>query len=455
MTRIRQFAVLGTAVLGMAAFQAQAKVSEAEAAKLGKELTPIGAEKKASADGSIPEWTGGMAPHGNLKSQWSDFDADLQKFSSEKPMYTITKANMATYKDKLAVGHQKMLERHPTYKMHVYKSQRNGAYPQAIYDATIKNATTAELAGGDPDALKGAKLGFPFPIPQSGAELVWNHRLTWRGEAVRRFNNQIIVQPNGTQLFTKLIEEVLFPYASIKNPGSFEAPDSVSIFYLSETVAPPRNAGQFILAWEHPGARSAWIYSPALRRIRRAPTVAYDNPYEGTDGNQFYDQVDMINGKLDRFTWKLIGKKEMIIPYNSAKINDHKLKYKDICKPGHVDQDLARYELHRVWIVEANNKPEVRHTFKKKVLYFDEDSYVPSLIDNYDQRDQYYKFQEGHTIYAPNVQTVGTVPELIYDLQTGGYFATALINEDVPNDFSVSFDKEYFTPDAVKKRTTR
>jgi hypothetical protein len=450
MSRLNKLAVLATAVLGLAAFPAQAKVSEAEAAKLGTELTPIGADPKANADGSIPAYTGGLPQKGDLaKIDTSD------PYASEKPLYTITKANMAQYKDKLSVGHQKLLERYPTYKMNVYVTKRDSAFPQAIVDATKKNATTAELVGGDTDALKGASLGFPFPIPGNAAEIIWNHRLKWRGEAVRRNNDQVIVQPNGNQLLTRLVEEVLFPYASIKNPGKFDAKDDVSIYYLSETLAPPRNAGQFILAWEHPGERSAWIYNPALRRIRRAPTVAYDNAYEGTDGNQFYDQVDMYNGKLDRFTWKLIGKKEMLIPNSSARINNFSLKYKDILKTGHIDQDYARYELHRVWVIEANNKPNVRHTYKKKMIYVDEDTWNVVMIDNYDQRDQFYKFQEGHLVYVREIQASTTVPEIIYDLQTGGYFATALVNEGKPNDLTVTFSKDYFTPEAVKKRTTR
>jgi hypothetical protein len=183
--------------------------------------------------------------------------------------------------------------------------------------------------------------------------------------------------------------------------------------------------------------------------------VAYDNPYEGTDGNQFYDQVDMFNGKLDRFTWKLVGKKEMYIPHTSARINSFNLKYKDMLPANHINQDLARYELHRVWVVEANNKPEVRHTFKKKVFYVDEDTWNVVLVDNYDQRDQYYKFQEGHLVYVREIMASTTVPEIIYDLQKGGYFATALINEGKPNDLTVNFSKDYFTPESVKKRTTR
>ena len=39
---------------------ALAKVSPEQAAKLGNELTPVGAIRAGNSDGSIPEWTGGM-----------------------------------------------------------------------------------------------------------------------------------------------------------------------------------------------------------------------------------------------------------------------------------------------------------------------------------------------------------------------------------------------------------
>lgn len=438
--------------LGLAASTASAKVSEEEAAKLGNELTPIGAVQAGNEDGSIPAWEP-YTPYGEeLKPEpeWIK-----PRFADEKPLYTITKANMAEYADKLSEGHKILLDRYDSYKMMVYPSHRDAAWPEFIYESTKKNATTAYLEDGDTDKLRAATQGFPFPIPGSGAEPWWNHRLKWRGNDVVRYNNQAIVQPSGDVLITKLIEEVKFVYANKDNPGTMNTGDDIFLYYLSETVAPPRNAGQFLLAWEHADYRSAWIYNPALRRIRRAPSVAYDNPYEGTDGQQFYDQVDMINGKLDRFTWKLVGKKEMIIPYHSGKINSPELKFTDITTGKHINQDLARYELHRVWVVEAENKPDVKHTFKKKVIYFDEDTWTAAMLDNYDHRDDYYKLQEGHVVCAVNIKACATVPEIIYDLQTGTYFATAMVNEDKPNDFSVTYDERHFSPNAVKKRTTR
>ncbi|MGH8529152.1 MAG: DUF1329 domain-containing protein [Nevskiales bacterium] len=433
-----------------------AKVAPEEAAKLGvtdTPLTPLGAERAANADGSIPAWTP-YTPVADLKPD-PVWPAEFDRYADEKPLYTITKANMAQYADKLSEGHKLLLQRYDSYKMNVYPSHRDAAWPDKIYEYTIANATKAELEGGDTDKIRNAEVGFPFPIPKTGAEPWWNHRLKWRGHNVVRFNNQAIVPLSGEIQLTKLIEEVKFIYANLEKPGKMNTGDDIFLYYLSETKAPPRIAGQLLLAWEHADFRDAWLYAPALRRIRRAPSVAYDNPYEGTDGQQFYDQVDMINGKLDRFTWKLVGKKEMIIANNSARINSPKLKYKEMLPPKHLNQDLARYELHRVWVVEANNKPDVKHTFKKKVIYFNEDTWTAAMLDNYDHRDQYYKFQEGHLGCLVTIRACGTLPEIIYDMQTGTYFATAMINEDKPYDFTPVYAEKNFLATEVVKRNTR
>ncbi len=450
--RVRHALHVATLGLALAAVPAWAKVTPQEAARLGSELTPVGAEPGANADGSIPAWSP-VKQSGALKGEFPT-DAALD---AEKPLFTITKANMAQYARLLTEGHKKLLSMYDSYKMNVYPSHRDVAWPAEVLEATKGNATTATLTGTD--IVEGAKLGFPFPVPKSGAEIVWNHKLKWRGENVRRYNNQLIVQPNGEFQLTKIVEDVKFYYASIKDPKPLTSTENMFIKYLSQTIAPPRMAGTFILVHEKGGTgnegRAAWLYSPGLRRIRRAPTVCCDNPYEGTDGHQFYDQVDMFNGVLERYNWKLVGKQEIFTGYHGNRLAGPKLKFKDIAKGKHLNQDLPRYEKHRVWVVEATLKPGTNHTFKKRVMYFDEDGWNIVAVDNYDARDQLYQFQEGHYILAPNILAGSTVPELIYHFNSGRYFITAAANEDKANDFTVDFDDGYFEAAAVQKRTTK
>jgi hypothetical protein len=273
--------------LALCAAPAAAKVTPEEAAKLGATLTPIGAEKAANADGTIPAWTP-IQQSGALKGEFPS-DAVMD---AEKPLFTITGANMAQYDRFLTAGHKKLLGMYDSYKMIVYPGHRVVTWPKEVEAATKENATTATLTGTD--TVEGARLGFPFPIPRSGAEVIWNHKLKWRGENVRRYNNQLIVQPNGDYQLTKIVEDVKFYYASLKDPRPLTGAENMFIKYLSQTLAPPRMAGTFILVHEKGGTgnegRAAWLYSPGIRRIRRAPTVCCDNPYEGTDGHQFYDQ---------------------------------------------------------------------------------------------------------------------------------------------------------------------
>jgi hypothetical protein len=445
--------LLCAAGLGMSAQQAAAKVTADEAAKLGKDLTPVGAEKAGNKEGTIPAWTGGRKKDGALSGEFPHDDA----IDGEAPLFTITHDNYTKYADKLTEGHKELLKRFTDYKMNVYPTHRTVSWPTEIYAATAKNATTCELQGTD--IPNDCTLGFPYPIPKTGAEVIWNHRLKWRGESVRRYNNQFIVQPSGDFQATKILEEVKFYYASIKNPKTMVSGNGEFLRYLSHTLAPPRLAGTFILVQEKSGSgddgRAAWLYSPGLKRIRRAPTVQYDNPYEGTDGNEFYDQVDLFNGALDRYDWKLVGKKEFYLPYNSDKIAGNKVKTTDLIRPKHLNQDLPRYELHRYWVVEANLKAGTNHTFKKRRFYVDEDSWNIEAVDDYDNRDQLYKFQEGHLFTAANILATSTAPELIYDFASGRYFITAAFNEDKPPDETVNFSDDYFTAASVQKMSTK
>ncbi|TLX69858.1 DUF1329 domain-containing protein, partial [Pseudomonas nicosulfuronedens] len=78
-----------------------AAVAPDEAAQLGKTLTLFGAEQHGNADGSIPAYDGGLptstAPAGFVK----DTGKWVNPYAEEKPLYSITAANMAQYADKL------------------------------------------------------------------------------------------------------------------------------------------------------------------------------------------------------------------------------------------------------------------------------------------------------------------------------------------------------------------
>ena len=120
-----------------------------------------------------------------------------------------------------------------------------------------------------------------------------------------------------------------------------------------------------------------------------------------------------------------------------------------------MDPIRTRYEPHRVWVVEATIKPGTSHTFTKRVMYVDEDTWNIVEEDDYDSRGNLFQFHEGNILWAPNIQAATTIPEVIYHLSSGRYFITAVFNEDKPVDLTAAFGPDYFTAASVQKMSTK
>jgi hypothetical protein len=431
---------------------AHAKVPQQEADKLKSELTPLGGEKAANADGSIPAWNGGLT---QAPPCFKPGQRYCDPFAQDQPKFTITAQNLAQYQDKLTPGQLAMFKKYPSYKMNVYETRRTAASPQHVYDATYKNALNAEL-GGNGEALVGAITGIPFPIPKTGHEPIWNHKVRYRGESVQRWNNQFATTTAGGYNHVKIREDVLFPYN--KKGATPDGLNNVILYFLQIVESPARLAGTITLVHETMDQikepRRAWQYNPGQRRLRRAPNVGYDNPGTAADGLRTNDQTDTYNGAMDRYSWKIVGKKEMYIPYNSYKLHDSKYKYKDIVTKNHINQDLARYELHRVWVVDATLKQGTSHIYARRTFYLDEDSWQIVLVDVYDRRNQLWRWQEAHTGMAYDKPFLAPVGETIYDMQGNRYLAQAFNNEDQEN-VEKEFTADYFSPGNVTKQVTK
>jgi hypothetical protein len=410
----------------------QAAVTAAEAARLGADLTPLGGEKAGNAAGTIPAWDGGLSS--SAKAGFPAFPAGghhPDPYAGDKPLFTITAANMNQYADKLTEGHKALLQAYKDYFLKVYPTHRSAAVPQRIYDATKRIATTANLAPGG-NGVTGAAIGIPFPIPKEGVEVFWNHVLRYRADAAQRIIQQAPVFADGAYTLVKFKDEF---YVAYSLEGATEANlDNVILYFIQETLAPARVAGEILLVHEtldqSKENRRAWVYNPGQRRVRRAPNVAFDNPGTNAENMRTSDQFDMYNGSPERYTWKIVGKKEMYVPYNSYQLHGGALKYRDILKAQHINQDLARYELHRVWVVDSVLKAGTSHIYKRRTLYVDEDSWQILAVDCYDTRDQLWRVQEGHGMEYYDVPSFWTTLELVMDLRNRQYLAIGLNNEE-------------------------
>jgi len=427
--------------------------ASAGAASFGEGLTPMGAEQAGNKDGTIPAWTGGItSPPAGYKPGQHHPDP----FAGDKVLFTITGKNADQYKDKLSAGLMAMLKTYDTYKMPVYPTHRSASYPQRIYDAVAANARTAKLVA-DGNGVADAIGGIPFPVPKNGHEVIWNHILRYRGDAAARWIDQAAPTRSGSYTLVKFEDEFDFNYSK---PGmTFDKLGNVIIYFKQAVVAPARLAGTILLAHETMNQvaepRKVWTYNPGQRRVRRAPNVAYDNPGTAADGMRTSDQFDMFNGATDRYDWKLVGKREMYVPYNSYKLHSDKLKNSDILTPLHINQDYARYELHRVWVVDATLKPDTSHIYSRRTFYVDEDSWQVLLVDQYDGRGQLWRVSEGHSINYYDVPTFWTTLEVHYDLQAGRYLAIGLDNEEKMYDFSIKRTPADFTPAALRREGVR
>ncbi|MDH0337982.1 DUF1329 domain-containing protein [Metapseudomonas otitidis] len=443
--------------LSLLASQVMAAVSADEAAQLGTTLTPLGAEKAGNADGSIPAWTGGIGKDAGAVDA-KGFLAD--PFANEKPLFTITAQNVDQYKDKLSDGQVAMLKRYPeTYRIPVYPTHRTVNVPQAVQDAAKKSALYVQpINDGNGLAHFAESRYYAFPIPKSGVEVIWNHVTRYRGGNLRRVITQATPQVNGSYTPIRFEEEVAVPQEMPDLPAA--KGENVLTFFKQQVTAPSRLAGNVLLVHETldqvKEPRLAWIYNAGQRRVRRAPQVAYDGPGTAADGLRTSDNFDMFSGAPDRYDWKLVGKKEMYIPYNSYKLDSPSLKYDDVIKAGHINQDLTRYELHRVWEVVATVKPGERHIYAKRHMYIDEDSWQVALVDHYDGRGQLWRVAEGHAQFYYHQQVPAYTLEALYDIIAGRYLALGMKNEEKHSfEFGFVGKAADYTPAALRNAGVR
>ncbi|MCC2604367.1 DUF1329 domain-containing protein [Planctobacterium marinum] len=454
---MKKLALIASAItMALSVNVANAKVSEAEAAKLGTELTPLGGVKAGNADGSIPAWGGGItkAPDGYTPG---DFHPD--PFTADKPLFEITSANLEQYKAFLTPGQIKLFETYPdTYRMPVYETRRTASNPQWIYDQAKVNAVNAELVQGG-NGIKNASGAIPFPIPSNGLEAIWNHLLRYRGQGVQRFGGQAAPTASGDFTVIGFDDVLMIKYSQRDATPESLFEENVLFKFKQKVTVPARLAGTALLVHETMDQvkepRKAWTYNTGQRRVRLAPNVAYDAPGTAADGLRTSDDLDMFNGAPDRYNWELKGKQELYVAYNNYKLHSDQVKYDDILKPGHINPDLTRFEKHRVWVVEATLKEGVRHIYEKRVFFIDEDSWQIQVADMYDNRGELYRVNIAYGVNYYEVPTHWSTLDVNHDLNSRRYLAVGLDNEESMYDFSVELQDQDFTPQALRREGRR
>jgi hypothetical protein len=448
--------VFGTAlVLGTAV---HATAGEQEAAKLGKDLTPVGAERAGNKDGTIPAWTGGdmKAPAG-----WKTGAARPDPYAGDKRLFSIDASNVDRYKDKLAPGQVEMVKSIAGYRMDVYPTHRSCGYPDFFYERTKKNATSAKLAANGHDIAEAIGAAVPFPVPRNGAEAVWNHKLSWKGEG---FSSHFAayIPPKGSDSIGEAIAQDEWETSPMWSPSNKGIDDARGIEYqfLNVFTGPPSIAGDATLAqYNFAKPNDIWLYFASQRRVRRAPTYQYDAPILNTENLQIVDQYLQFNGPLDRYDWKLAGKKEVFVPYNTYRLNSPANKVADVVKPKFLSRDLTRYELHRMWVVEATLKAGMRHMFPKRTFYIDEDTWTILVEDMYDAQGKVWRTSEMGPYMAWEIPACVWAANSSYDHVTGRVVLDRVLAGGKEPDWLAAREGRLkagtFEPDGLRRATTR
>lgn len=417
----------GLAVAAPTFMAGRARAQSASA--LGSTLTPTGADPKASVDGLVSAWTGGVTtpPPG-----WNMGDPPPNLYPDDKPIFTVTQDNMAQYDAMLCEGQRQMLKQYGAsgFKMHVYPSRRSFAAPQYVYDNTALNVTRARpSSAGWLWGFEGAVGGIPFPIPSSdptiaGMQIMWNHQAKFQGQYTTFNTGVFVCGPNGAILTTAEHGQYAYPYyfKDVK-PETY----SGLIFQsLVDYIAPANQVGgkaNFSYSSDLTKVKNTGFeYLVGEGRIREAPQAQYDVPESEAGDAINYDESELWNGAMDRYDWKLVDKKQMIVMYNchdfvNATPNASTLG------PEFVNPELIRWEIHRCHVVEATLAPGKRHTMPHRRFYVDEDMWVALLADGWDAQGNYWHF--GGLLPSFFFDRDGPLPfvpsQITYNLQSNQY----------------------------------
>ncbi|ADZ91457.1 DUF1329 domain-containing protein [Marinomonas mediterranea] len=439
-----------SALLSSVASLSLAAVSPEEAARLGQDLTPFGGEIAGNSEGTIPAWTGG----------YNDFipgqvlgGKRLDPYKDEKPLYSVTAQNMLKYAEHLTDGQKAMLKKYPdTYRLDVYPTHRTAIAPEWVYNFTHQNAVKAKLDGHQ---LSGVYGGIPFPIPKTGLEAINNHRLSWRGVSWRAEFNQYQITSSGKVVLTTdgIIKRQVPLYFE---EGSSEDFNGFYEQILLKNYGPPIRAGELIGGQTNldSSKTKSYVYLAGQRRVRKLANPCCDTPTPATAGLMSFDEINVFSGRTETFDWKLLGKKEILLPYNQNRF----LQYpdKDIITGNHLNPDAVRWELHRVWVVEATVAEGKRHQAARSKYYLDEDTWQAMLGDRWDSKGQLWKTLWNFNYIMPEFP--GTLPQTFgfYNLLSGeGYVADVMNDKKYQYLPTKRFPTSTFTGQGIARQGTR
>lgn len=415
----------------------------------GQALTPVGAECAGNASGTIPPWSGGLtAP----PAGWTPQKGYIDPFAGDALRFEVDARNWAEHREQLSPGTILLLQKVNGFKLRVFPTRRSASYPPEIVSLIEAQAGRARLEdfGVKVDRYTPA----PFQQPKNGLEAIWNHLMRYVGGGIERTAYAFPVRPSGEYY------RIGFRSRRIYETHMDQRTDNRLFVSIGSYTEPAQLLGTTFLVHEPLDQlrerRSAWVYNAGLRRVRRAPDLGYDGIPDGSEAMFTADQIDGYNGAPDRYEWTLLGKKELYVPYNTYRIGERNLRDEDIIRPGSVNPELMRYELHRVWVVEAKLKSDRSHIYGRRVFYLDEDTWSVLIEEAYSTRGDLWRVALHGLVQYYDAQVPWYRLSIYHDLESRSYLVGGL-DHDVkePIRFGIRGSLSEFQPDALRRLGTR
>jgi len=215
-----------------------------------------------------------------------------------------------------------------------------------------------------------------------------------------------------------------FPVYDDKRRGTPISQDERLFNWKGIYTGPQRRAGEGTLLLEAVNPlkqpRSVWSYVPGQRRVRLV-NMPDDAPSSSSSGAYIVDDAFVFNGSLERFDVKLLGKREVLVPYNTYRMA-FQSRPDAILRPGHLNPDVVRWELHRMWVVEATLKPGQHHPYGRRVFYVDEDTWIALASDEYDAEGKLLRAVFAYSTFGFETGVPCTNTFVPYSFDTGGYY---------------------------------
>lgn len=393
-------------------------------ALLGLGSTPVlcgewimpGSDPAPNATGEISTYTGkqGLA----CPADYEPGNYLPSPYGEEKPLYRIDHTNVEEYESRLSPGQVARLKRNKNFYMNVYPTHRHFEFPEEVYAAIDRNLETCKL--NSENEVQGYNGAVAFPKPENGAQAAWNIKRFFSGEDAYTYDTRRLVSPSG-----RIRKEVQFTKAINLDENrllsDIENPDDVATKIMSLYTYPADKAGGGVLILQYKDDRpdDTWLYLPSLRRVRRAPTLDHGAQI---DGESTMDEMGaFFRGRVNDWDWKLLGKKELYVPANNYEMWTVGTPDNEECLPGDLNPESLRYELRRVWVVEATAREDTDHPYSRRVIHADEDSWYAMVGDNYDKRGNLWRMSEFYTYYDYCTQYRVVNGMLYLNLESGRY----------------------------------